>query len=507
MRQVAQGVLAFIAFIVVILLFQDERSFAFQTTETRRSEGDTSLTTAMEQVVRILLPEERVESYLQEHSKHFLFYVYETLPYNSTWKYFSHCIEQRYNVPDWYKNVRKVPQNPGNRTSNCDWGASICSQTQSSSSGYSSRRFNRNGDVVLSKLFTEYHGSSRTYDATQADIFIVPYPSTAHCACLSDRAKCWVVTDDDIRQQVLDNLPHLTKDKLERHVFLSSVQREFNHPFMMRMPLLLSLEVAGNICRIGENCGHIIQPYVNTNTEYQPNHLQLTPGLKHRRYAISAFMSGFIGERAFRLRHDFLNTLSTMQSNNTTVAGLPVYVGYLSNRMMDNETAILEKYRESIFCPCLRGNTPAQKRFFDVIMSGCIPVVMEFSSSKEEGYPSFFKEHETSIRLAYPFSKGIFQDEPEMGIDYREIVVAINSTCGMDCMFLMMEDMIANHPETILAKQTKIAEIAQLFSYGMEHNALRYPDAVSTMLVQIRHYISKLKSDSRGQEQRRDVNQ
>lgn len=389
------------------------------------------------------------------------------------------------------------PPNPGNRTSNCDWGASICSQTQSSSSTYSSRRFNRNGDVVLSKLFTEYRGSSRTYDAKEADVFLVPYPSTAHCACLSDKAKCWVVKEADIRQHVFQNLPYLSDDTLERHVFLSSVQREFNHPFMMQMPLLLSLETAEDLCKVGENCGHILQPYVNTNADYQPNHLTLTAGLEHRRYAVTAFMSGNIGERSFRLRYEFLNTLNKMQSNNTTIAGLPVYVGQLSNRMMDNETAILEKYRESIFCPCLRGNTPAQKRFFDVIMSGCIPVVMEYASSKEEGYPSFFKEHETSIRLSYPFSKGIFQDEPEMGVNYHEIVVTINRTCRIDCMLQTLENLIANHPKTILAKQKKIAELARLFSYGIEHNALRYPDAVSAMLVQIRHYVSKLRSASR----------
>jgi hypothetical protein len=66
---------------------------------------------------------------------------------------------QRYNVPDWSRYVTHPRQrtNKGNKTSNCNWGLSICTQTQSSSSVYSSRRFNRNGDVVLSKIFSEYH--------------------------------------------------------------------------------------------------------------------------------------------------------------------------------------------------------------------------------------------------------------------------------------------------------------------------------------------------------------
>ncbi|GAX17776.1 hypothetical protein FisN_24Hh157 [Fistulifera solaris] len=503
MKRITKGAVALILLSVLLLLFQDERSFdarenATTTTTSKRktNSDDKSLTKAMEAVVRLLLPEERVESYLQEFPKEFRFYVYDSLPSNWTWQYFSTCIEQRYNVPDWFHHVQNAPSDPGNRTSNCDWGASICSQTQSSSSSYSSRRFNRNGDVVLSKIFTEYRGSTRTFDAQEADVFIVPYPSTAHCACVSEKAKCWAVKEVDIQQSVLANLPFLTDDNLERHVFLSSVQREFNHPFMMQMPLLLSLEMAHGICPMGENCGHILQPYVNTNADYQPDHLRLTPGLQDRRYAVTAFMSGNIGERSFRLRYDFLNALNKMQANNATIGGLPVYVGHLNNRMMDNETAILEKYRESIFCPCLRGNTPAQKRFFDVLMSGCIPVVIEYASSKEEGYPSFFKKHETSIRLSYPFAKGIFLDEPEMGIDYHDLVVTVNGTCEMDCMLAGLEDLIINYPEVILAKQKSISELAQLFSYGLQNNALRYPDAVAAMLVQIRHYVSKLPSHS-----------
>jgi hypothetical protein len=448
------------------------------------------LADSMDQVVRMLMPKERAEEYIRAHpGKDFRFFVYETLPTNSTWNHFAKCLEEKYNVPDWYDHVKK-----GNRTSNCDWGSSLCTQRRSSSSNYSSRRFNRNGDVVLSKIFSEYLGPLRTFRPADAEIFIVPYAATAHCACLNERAKCLKVSDNDIKLGVLDHLDYFNASTRAKHVFLSSVQRDLNHPYMWRLPLVVTLEANQQLCKLEQNCGHVLQPYVNTNANYQPNNPQFiqtheSNSLEQRDYSIAAAMSGYIAaDRRHQPRKEFILEMKGLVEQNQTVGGLPVFVSGLQRRVIEREDEILALYRRSIFCPCVRGDTPAQKRFFDVLLSGCIPVVLEFEESHEVGFPSFFREKGTSTRLTYPFSKGIFYDEPTMGIDYRDLSVSINGTCGIQCMIPTLDDFLLNHRERLAAIQRNIASLASLFTVGMENNALQYPDAVAGILVQIRHF-------------------
>lgn len=452
-----------------------------------------SLVTAMDEVVRHLLPPDKVAEYIARH-RNFRFYVYETLPQKYTWQYLANCIERRYNVPDWDKFMTKPIARPVQReVSNCDWGSSICTQTVSSSSEYSSRRYNRNGDVVLSKIFTQYRGPLRTYDPTEADAFIVPYPATAHCACLNDRARCKLVSNDDIKTNVLGNLPYLTENNLGRHVFLSSVQRMLNHPFMKNLPTVVTLEPKPGKCPINQNCGHIIQPYVNTNIDFQPNSpvfeaTHRNNSLGQRKYAISAFMSRSIGNPS--PREDFLDIMHELHVQNKTIAGRPFYVSGLERRVLGQENDFFAVYRDSIFCPCFRGNTPAQKRFFDVLLSGCIPVVLSYNTSHEKGYPSFFEHRGTSIRVSYPFHRGLFQGMPEMGIDYRDLVVTIDASCGVTCIVPTVEKLLRHQPKRVRQIQRNIGRVASLFTYGMEENALKYADAVAAILVQIRHVVA-----------------
>jgi hypothetical protein len=132
-----------------------------------------------------------------------------------------------------------------------------------------------------------------------ADIFIVPYAATAHCACDNNKARCLKVTNEDIQENVLAHLDYLDSSTWSKHVFFSSVQRELNHPFMKDLPLVVTLEVKSQMCKPGNNCWHIFQPYVNTNADFQPNSRKFLAthsnnSLDKREYAISAFMSGDI---------------------------------------------------------------------------------------------------------------------------------------------------------------------------------------------------------------------
>ena len=463
------------------------------------------LSRAMDEAVRLLYGPDNVakaEEYLRRISAahpngSFRFYVYDSLPKDRTWSYLSRCIERKLNRPG------KKGNKYGNQTSNCDWGTSICSETTRSSGYYSSRRFNRNGDVILSRLFSEYKGGMRTYDTNEADVFIVPYASTADCACRNTKARCFKIKSHMIAENVLDHLEHLSPSTLPRHVFFNSAQGDVAQPIMREMPLLAGMEPMRGMIAQGENSGQVIMPYANTNEQYQPNHLMSFSGSKRstlpwkssldRKYAVSAFLfRTSIKSDGQNVRQIFFDKAQEYVSQNQTIGGRKFFV---SDKIVDGEEEIFRLYKDSIFCPCLHGDTPGQKRIFDVWLSGCIPVVLEYDQSHETGYPSHFEPGGSSIRIVYPFVRGNFFDEPDMGIDYHQLLVPINGTCGVPCLIPTLEKLLVDEPQQIQQIQDNIAQVVSLFSFGMEDNTLRYPDAVAAALVQIRHYLFHLRRE------------
>jgi hypothetical protein len=231
----------------------------------------------------------------------------------------------------------------------------------------------------------------------------------------------------------------------------------------------------------------MVVPYANTNPENQPHVLMNRKGIDKRKYALSAFMSGKLAGNAL-VRQEFIGSLSDLTNN--SLAGLPVQVKVFEGRTrsLAGEGRVQEIYRDTIFCPCLRGDEPPQKRIFDAMLAGCIPVVLEYDTSHEQGYPSHFAKGADSIRITYPFAKGSFYGLPGMGVDWSEIVVAINGTCGSKCMLPVLEDLILNHHDELQKKQEAMLKYTRLYSYGMEKNGLQYVDAVVALLVQARHY-------------------
>lgn len=189
-------------------------------------------------------------------------------------------------------------------------------------------------------------------------------------------------------------------------------------------------------------------------------------------------------------RQQFFDTVGDFPTNHT-VAGLPISIAGLAGvRTMKGEQSVQDMYRDSIFCPCLNGDGPVQKRIFDAILSGCIPVVIAHDTSLEPGYPSHFSQKGWSTRLTYPFAKGVFHGMPQMGIDWDDLVVSINGTCGIPCLFPTLEDLLTNQRNLVREKQQTVMRYATLFSFGMEENKLQHADAIAATLVQARHFVN-----------------
>jgi len=369
--------------------------------------GGPSITNVLDSVVRILLPHLEAEEYIQKYpGESFKFYVYQ-LPEQYTWRGVSQCI------------ANKFPSN----ASACDWGSSVCTEVFSNSGLYSKRRFNRNGDVVLAKILDEYEGPLKTLDPREADLPVVPYPSAGDCECRMRSAKCWKdIPKEELRDGLVGKLAYFNASTKHKHLFLDSAIQRVMHPYfrddhLQDSPGLVTTLGPTRSCSNDKafTCeGLLVIPYTNTNPRNQPNAAPPKP-FRERPLAMSAFMSTKIAGNG-AVRASFFKELT---ARNGTLAGLPIAASGFKTRSIRGESGISEAYHDSVFCPCLRGDAPPQKRVFDAMLSGCIPVVLEYDPTGDQHYPSHFTSGTWTTRQTYPYVRGTFSGYDNMGIDYR----------------------------------------------------------------------------------------
>ena len=146
-------------------------------------------------------------------------------------------------------------------------------------------------------------------------------------------------------------------------------------------------------------------------------------------------------------------------------------------------------YSESVFCPVLPGDSATQKRFFDVIMMGCIPVVLSFNSTSIGARGRSWHTPEGSpFYDSYPWSKGSDSMYDQLDIDYPSFVVEAE---GVERIKPVLEELMQNYTE-IRRRQEILMRYAAYFSYGMGSDSHKFPDAFTKILESLQFYLSKL---------------
>ena len=408
-------------------------------------------------------------------------YIYDTLSEEFSIPAVSHCIHQKFNADN---------------SNNCNWEPVVCNENASGTYPYYSLyRTNFNSDVVLLKRFLRYEHITK--DPNEADLFIVPYPHKSHCLCrqkFHDKIMC-PYSYQYIETEILQKLKYLTTHQ-SRHLFIFGSDWDLANPPLRRTtPLQLSLG-PGNGCRKqgkdrNANCGSLVVPYVNTDIEYQPIHLAGIPESwwldRPRHYGLAAIM-GTPGH--LHLRVSFFQNATAFLGDE--IGGMPMYLSSSGNdRNLRRHDVAMEVYRNSTFCPILAGDDCGQKRFFDVILSGCIPVVLRYSSD-EDDWPSWFHRNKCSIRRSYPFAQGTFYKDANAGIDYSTIVVEVDGDCGLTCIKPTLEELLRK-PDKMRQLRRNLMGMAKLLTYGLDDDSFAYSDAFSALLVNLRHYAFHLK--------------
>lgn len=133
------------------------------------------------------------------------------------------------------------------------------------------------------------------------------------------------------------------------------------------------------------------------------------------------------------------------------------------------------------------GDGCAQKRFFDTLLNGCIPLVPLFPSSDKDAPFSFHHTKGCSTRITYPFAKGTFFRDADAGFDILDMVATFNGTCGFPCLRSALIDLVSN-TSMLHEKQNRMRDYATVIRFGLTQNSNDHPDVFSALMVRLRHH-------------------
>ena len=259
-------------------------------------------------------------------------------------------------------------------------------------------------DVTLIEKFKHYDNVVTNPD--EADIFLVPYPHSSHCRIPSVGAgwnHCGGL-DAKFTRDLVKSLPYFNKRTKYRHLFLLTGDLGNNHQFLEDMPLYVTLGGVPNVYHdhaLPANVTPIVIPPPITEPDYQPSVMATRNWTAPRKYSVTMNAGLVTWER---VQADKI--LKSVHS----VGGLPTLYNVIKDHRKFSlpPGKVWENYRNTVFCPVLKGDLPYQKRFYDVIVSGCIPVVwlQKSSGQKETGCYSWWGHGAPNYAMTHAFARG-----------------------------------------------------------------------------------------------------
>lgn len=325
----------------------------------------------------------------------------------------------------------------------------------------------------------------RTLDPNEADLFIVPYMHHTHCQSrVEANLYCKQVSDAELAL-LAQSMEHFNQDMRARHLFLSINDRLKLKPQINKMPLKLTSGPLDIQTTKAKN--DVIVPILNEHPRHQPSILlrrDATWWTRTRKYAFVHVASGGINQpqpRRFRESFDenFLKT--------KLLGGLPYVVSQSENGPRSNNLDDSSLYRDSILCPILPGDTAWQRRFFDVIFNGCLPVVLEWPSVTFPGQNSWYLPNSTTAKEAYPFF-GI-------DVDYETFVITapgnLTDIFDVSSLRFTMESILSD-AQQLRRRQLNMKKYALRLTYGLGMDAHQEDDAFSRITKVLERYTLSL---------------
>lgn len=218
--------------------------------------------------------------------------------------------------------------------------------------GAGQKKDNFMADIPIINLFRTY--PFRTWNPSEADVFVVPYPHKSHCMCNlrlpgpRTGLHCPQVPHEDI-DLLISSLSYFNLTTMKRHLFVISGDYGWSNKRLEMMPLVLTLGP-----RPEEREGTIVIPYLNDIDEFQPSIVRQRSEewwTKPRKYSFAYFYGG---AETRPIRGLFREEVE--RNYGDSIGGLPYVMKTIKKWTPAEKDEVYETYRQSLFCPCLPGD-------------------------------------------------------------------------------------------------------------------------------------------------------
>lgn len=356
--------------------------------------------------------------------------------------------------------------------SECDYGLTPC--TEAAWNGLFSvfRQFAT--EVLVLLKFLAAPVGVLTADPLEADLLLVPYLAKSDCAeaGTAGREPCWGTCKCSTAMRYLfqELQAQYSWATRGRHLFLGTGDAP-DLPLQVQLqPLLLSL--GPSYCG-----GHIVVPSPNLDPALQPGGVAERKELSGRapeRHLLALWF----GSLSNQWRSLAVAQLSeyALRPDARPVALHSITTDYEARDLWSTPQGhgpplVLEQMLRSVFCPVLKGDWTHQKRLFDAVLTGCIPVVIAFPSHRP-GKVSWWRAGGPPVENMVPF--------PE-DVDYRRLVLEVPERELMEGRFV--DAMLHLSESEVRARQEAMREFRQLLRFDFTGSG---PDAF-TMTVRAVH--------------------
>jgi hypothetical protein len=344
---------------------------------------------------------------------------------------------------------------------------------------------NFNLEIYLIRLFRT--SPCRVYEHTLADVFVVPYLHATHCL-LSDgyEMNCKHVPQWQI-DTVISNLTYFSPSN---HVFLLGWGTYVSNFKLQRMPLTLTVGpaiVKSESRKRGKTIMNAptatVVPMVNGHARFQvEDRASILAAAKNRTYALAYFYgAGNLKMKGKKNYRRFRKYFGDEFQDGEHLGGKSVLVKQLTDGVEVKYEDFYQAYEDSIFCPVMAGDASWQQRFYDAMLCGCLPVVLEWDTTHPGGRSWHVPNNGASVWETYPFPKGKFGGDAALEIDYDSFVVRVpgNTTneSDMSAVRTTLERMLIHELDAVLKMQQSLRQNIQFLVYNLGLRAHTTEDA------------------------------
>lgn len=353
--------------------------------------------------------------------------------------------------------------------SECDYGLTPCTESQWNGLFSVNRQFA--AEVIVLLKFLAAPPGVLTTEPREADLFVVPYFAKTDCAEAGNagRDPCWGKCKCSTAVKYLfEELHHYSWATRGRHLFLATGDIKDLPVEIQAQPLLISL--GASFCE-----GHVVVPSPNLDPVLQPGGA-IDAREAHGQVPERHILAFWFGSNDKEWRQRVVGQLRAYgeQPGARNVLLHEIGSNYEARDIWQTDAKspgiVLEAMFRSVFCPVVQGDVPHQKRLYDAMLTGCIPVVIAFPSHVP-GKVSWWLPGGPPVERMVPFPDDV---------DYRSFVVEVPQRVVEDGRLVEALLQVPEHELEAKRAAMKGAKSLVRFDFGGSG-----PDAFTAMMRSI----------------------